>query len=120
MSENNLLEVLKEYAETFNGAEIYWKSDWECWRFDVSGKMFAFFSDKYLTFKNTPEQNEILRETYSFVIPGYYMNKTHWNTIVLSESKFSNDEIKALVLQSYQKIVEKLPKKTQLKLLEEK
>ncbi len=33
--------------------------------------------------KCNPEKAEELRETYACVIPGYHMNKKHWNTIIV-------------------------------------
>ena len=51
-------------------------------------KMFALLSDKggllQLSLKCDPQLAELLRGQYESVMPGYHLNKRHWNTIVLS------------------------------------
>lgn len=52
--------------------------------FKVNGKIFALVSltgDLTINLKCNPEKAIELREMYSFVEPGYHMNKKHWNTI---------------------------------------
>jgi len=46
---------------------------------------------------------ETLRAKYDTVMPGYHLNKKHWNTIVLT-GQLSRDEIKDLINHSYQLI----------------
>lgn len=51
--------------------------------FKVIGKMFALCNiDNFKTFnlKCDPEKSIELRELYSGIIPGWHMNKKHWNT----------------------------------------
>ena len=64
------------------------------------------------TFKGLPEENELLREQYTFIVPGYYANKTHWNSIILKDSTLEEKEYVALLKKSYALTVAKLPKKT--------
>lgn len=54
----------------------------------------------YLNVKTNPEYSELLRNTYSYIIPAYHMNKEHWNTIIVD---YNCDEslVKELILQSY-------------------
>ena len=54
----------------------------------------------YLNIKTDPEYSELLRKTYDYIIPGYHMNKQHWNTIILSE-KCDKELIEELLEQSY-------------------
>ncbi|HNV96617.1 MAG TPA: MmcQ/YjbR family DNA-binding protein, partial [Bacteroidales bacterium] len=54
-----------------------------------------------------------LREKYSSILPGYYMSKKHWNTILLT-SELKDDFILSMVLDSYYLVVKSLPKKQQL------
>lgn len=52
--------------------------------FKVMGKMFALCNiDNFKTFnlKCDPEKSIELRELYSGIIPGWHMNKKHWNTV---------------------------------------
>lgn len=95
----------------------YWT---ECFPFDnktlvfkVFGKMFILFDmDKgdRINVKCNPEKAEELREKYSSILPGYHMNKKHWNTIIF-ESELTDDLILSLVLDSYNLVVKSLPKK---------
>lgn len=39
-----------------------------------------------INLKCDPEKAQLLREQYSFVLPGYHMNKKHWNTIRMEQS----------------------------------
>jgi predicted DNA-binding protein (MmcQ/YjbR family) len=80
----------------------------------VGGKMFAalVINDQPLrvNLKCDPVKAELLREKYPAVKPGYHMNKKHWNTVVLDGS-VPEDEIRAMVDESYALVVKGLPKK---------
>ena len=69
------------------------------------GKMFALISEGKkplrLSLKCDPQLSTLLREKYEEVLPGYHLNKKHWNTIVLS-GQLSWDEIKGLIRHSYE------------------
>ena len=61
--------------------------DWNWVRYKIGGKMFAAVclddADKpyYVTLKLDPMEGEFLRGQYPDILPGYYMNKRHWNSI---------------------------------------
>lgn len=79
----------------------------------VMNKIFALINlDSKLTIslKCDPEKAITLREEYSFVIPGYHLNKQHWNTIYIDDS-ISDLLIKQWIDHSYDLIVKSLPKK---------
>lgn len=82
--------------------------------FKVHGKMFAILSldeqPPRINLKNDPERNIELREEFDWVIPGYHMNKQHWNTIV-AEEWADWDLIQELIEVSYNLVWQKLPKK---------
>jgi predicted DNA-binding protein (MmcQ/YjbR family) len=61
--------------------------------------------------KCEPEKAIELREQYDAIQPGYHMNKKHWNTIVIDGS-LSSALIKEMIDDSYNLIVQSLPKKT--------
>jgi predicted DNA-binding protein (MmcQ/YjbR family) len=79
----------------------------------VEGKMFALvgISDDPLrvNLKCDPEKAEILRELYPAIIPGYHMNKRHWNTIVLDGS-IADQDIFSMIDDSYELVVKGLPR----------
>ncbi|MGO3792501.1 MAG: MmcQ/YjbR family DNA-binding protein, partial [Enterococcus gilvus] len=65
-----------------------------------------------ITLKNLPEKNEELREMYpGVVIPGYYTNKNHWNSIKVANEELNDDTIKQLIETSYRLVYQKLTKK---------
>ncbi|WP_281738617.1 MmcQ/YjbR family DNA-binding protein [Enterococcus dispar] len=111
------IATFKAFGETFKGAKVYFRDDWEVFYFDLQGKMFGMMSDQagedaIITLKNLPEKNEELREVYQdIVIPGYYANKTHWNSIKLASPEVSDEEIKQMIAISYQLVYQKLTKK---------
>lgn len=111
------IATFKAFGETFKGAKVYFRDDWEVFYFDLQGKMFGMMSDQagedaIITLKNLPEKNEELRELYQgIVIPGYYANKTHWNSIKLASPEVSGEEIKQMITISYQLVYQKLTKK---------
>lgn len=63
------------------------QSEWNWIRYHVGGKMFAAIclddegKPYYITLKLEPLEGEFWRGQYKDVIPGYYMNKLHWNSI---------------------------------------
>lgn len=80
----------------------------------VRGKMFllAGLDDipLQINLKGDPENNIVLRAHYSCVIPGYHMNKTHWNTVVCDGS-VPDSLIREWIDTSYDLVVKGLPKK---------
>lgn len=107
------MEEFIEYAKTFKGADVYFRESWDCYYFDLLGKCFAMMTEERITLKGNPEDNLKLRALHSDVTPGYYANKKHWNTIALNTTQLSEDDLKALLLKSYQLVYEKLTKKDQ-------
>lgn len=55
----------------------------------------------YLNIKTNPEYSELLRNSYNYIIPGYHMNKEHWNTIIIND-KVDISLVKELIEQSYE------------------
>ena len=56
------------------------------------------------------------RERHSGVLPGYHMNKSLWNTVLVEHSDLSVKEIKWMIDHSYAEVVKKLTKKLQAEL----
>ena len=72
---------------------------------ETSGdKMFALVPENkkplQVSLKCDPLLAERLREKYESVMPGYHLNKKHWNTIICS-GQLSDQEIKDLINHSY-------------------
>jgi predicted DNA-binding protein (MmcQ/YjbR family) len=68
------------------------------------GKMFALIADGSkplrISLKCDPLLSERLREDYETVLPGYHLNKKHWNTIICT-GQVPDDEIKSLITLSH-------------------
>lgn len=71
------------------------------------GKIVAIVAEKSdpmrVSLKCEPKLAEYLREKYETVLPGYHLNKKHWNTIICS-GQLTNDEIFDLARHSYELI----------------
>jgi len=82
------------------------KAEWRWIRYMIGGKMFvAVCLDEndapyYITLKLKPEDGQILRATYEDVIPGYYCNKVHWNS-VRPDGAVPDEVLRAMVDASY-------------------
>ena len=85
--------------------------------FKVLGKGFLFTGlDREIpaiNLKCEPERAIDLRETYSCILPGYHMNKKHWNTVELT-GEISNSFIFELIDHSYDLVVGGMTKKQQV------
>jgi len=82
--------------------------------YKVMGKMFALTSLDSTPFsinlKCEPERALQLREEYDFVLPGYHMNKKHWNTILVDGS-VKDSLLREWVDHSYDLVAQALPRK---------
>ena len=87
--------------------------------YKVGGKMFATagLSDDVgrMNLKCDPERAADLRERYEAILPGYHMNKRHWNTIVFDGS-LAPSLVQELIEMSYRLVVQGLPKKARERL----
>ena len=81
--------------------------------FKVCDKMFATLSERdgigNMNLKCAPDKAVELRTVFDAVLPGYHMNKRHWNTIVL-DGDIPNGEIERMIENSYSFVVQGLPK----------
>lgn len=73
------------------------------------GKLFAIIQDDSkplrVSLKCDPLLAQNLRDKYESVLPGYHLNKKHWNTIICS-GQLSDDEIRDLARLSYRLVTE--------------
>ncbi|QDH79373.1 MmcQ/YjbR family DNA-binding protein [Echinicola soli] len=83
--------------------------------FKVGGKLFALIDIeqfKSVNLKCNPERAVELREQFTGIIPGYHMNKKHWNTVSFNGS-VPDPLILELVDHSYDLVFQSLPKRLQ-------
>lgn len=80
--------------------------------FKVGGKLFAIIDIlkfESVNLKCDPELAQELRERYEGVIPGYHMNKKHWNTVSFDDS-IPDPLILEWLDHSYELVLKSLPK----------
>jgi len=116
------IETLRAYCLAKNGVEETFPFGENTMVFKVSGKMFLLTSmtDSPLQFnaKCDPDRAIELREQYDAVQPGYHMNKQHWNTVIVDGS-LPKKLLHQLIDDSYNLVVQSLPKKAREELLNE-
>lgn len=113
MKTTTLQNELIEYGKTQKGAEVYFREDWECYYFSLLGKSFGMMNDELITLKGNPQDNTFLRDTYKDIVPGYYANKVHWNSIYLATEEIDIETFKDFIDTSYALVYQGLTKKNQ-------
>lgn len=105
--------TLRNYLTSKPGAVEDFPFDTVTLVLKVGGKMFALIGTDddplRINLKCEPIKAEILRELHPAVLPGYHMNKRHWNTVVLDGSLLDGD-IYSMIDESYKLVVQGLPK----------
>ena len=109
---------LDEYLLAKPGVTKDLQPEWNWIRYHVGGKMFAAIclSDAdepvYITLKLEPLEGEFWRGQYADVIPGYYMNKTHWNSIK-PDGAVPDEIIRDMLDKSYALVLSSFSRKRQ-------
>ena len=84
------LENIREYCLSKSGAEETLPFGPDTLVYKINGKAFLLMGldreDLRFNVKCEPDLAEELRAAYPCVLPGYHMNKKHWNTIVVDGS----------------------------------
>jgi len=104
---------LRAHCLSFAGAEETFPFGPATSVFKVEGKMFALSQldaeSLRVSVKCEPELAEALRGAHAAVIPGYHLNKRHWNTVIVDGS-LPDDAVRDMIEDSYDLVVSKLPK----------
>lgn len=114
-------EWIDEYLLKKPGVTKDLQKDWNWIRYHIGGKMFAAIclddDDKpyYITLKLEPVEGDFWRQKYEDIIPGYYMNKTHWNSIK-AEGNVPDEVLMDLLDKAYSIVLGSLSKKMQREL----
>jgi len=108
---------IDEYCVSKKGVEKDYKVEWRATRYMINNKMFAMqCGDKegkpIITVKLEPIFGQMLRSKYKDIVPGYYMNKEHWNSLYL-EGSVPDEVLEDMLDKSYQIIFGSLSKKAQ-------
>ena len=114
---------LDETLLALPGCEKDFKAEWGWHRYQVGGKLFAATcapgpehkvvgGHEILSVKCDPQLSELLRSQYPDIVPGFYMDKRCWISILLDGS-VSDDLLRKLCADSYSLVFSKLTKKAQ-------
>ena len=99
------IEELREFVLSLNEVEESFPFGEDTLVFKTRNKIFLLVSlssvPLQFNVKCDPEKAVELREQYSSVLPGYHMNKKHWNTVIIDGS-ISRNILQAFIKDSYE------------------
>jgi len=108
------LDGLMSYNSQKVGVEETFPFDEDTLVFKVMGKMFAAtnITDQpfRVNLKCDPEWALELRDMNTEIIPGWHMNKKHWNTVIIGEGGLEQSIILKMIDHSYDLVVNSLTK----------
>jgi predicted DNA-binding protein (MmcQ/YjbR family) len=111
-------EQLHDYLQCKPGAVVDFPFDPMTLVFKVGGKMFALIIlDEHplrMNLKCDPAQAQALRDCFPAILPGYHMNKRHWNALILDGS-LPDELVCSLIDDSYALVVKGLSKSVRQK-----
>lgn len=113
---------IDEFLMNKKGVTKDLQKEWNWIRYQIGGKMFAALcldennKPYYITLKLEPTEGDFLRQQYDDIIPGYYMNKIHWN-FIKPDGNVPDDLLKDLLDKSYGLVLAGFSKKKQLEIL---
>lgn len=110
-----------EYLLAKRAVEKDFQQDWNWIRYKIDGKMFAAIclegeKARFITLKLPPEEGELLRKQYPDVLPGYYMNHLHWNSVCAC-GEVPQEVLRTMLDHAYLTVMHGLSKRRQRELL---
>ena len=114
---------MDEYLLKQAGVTKDLQPDWNWIRYKIGDKLFAAVcmdndgKAVYVTLKLDPLEGEFLRTQYADIIPGYYCNKKHWNSI-RADGNVPDDLVRELLDKSRALVLAGFSKKRQKEILE--
>lgn len=104
---------LRDHCLSFAGAQETFPFGPQTSVFKVDGKIFALSAlgaeSLRVSVKCEPELAQGLRAAHAAVIPGYHLDKRHWNTVILDGS-LEDGAVRDMIEDSYDLIVSRLPR----------
>ncbi len=113
---------MDEFLLSKKGVTKDLQKDWNWVRYHVGGKMFAAIcldhEDKpyYINLKLEPVEGDFWRQQYEDIVPGYYSNKVHWNSIK-PDGEVPDELLKDLLDKSYYLVLHNFSKKRQREII---
>jgi predicted DNA-binding protein (MmcQ/YjbR family) len=95
---------VEEYLLSMPNARLDYPFGEQVAVYKVHDKMFALVTEGSspvkISLKCDPQLAVTLRERYESILPGYHLNKKHWNTVLLT-GQLNWEEVKDLIRHSY-------------------
>lgn len=104
---------IDKYLLSKNGASFDYPFDDKVRVYKVCNKMFALMVDESplkINLKCNPIYALELRSLYDSILPGYHMNKKHWNTVTI-QGDVDDKLLFELIDHSYKSVILGLTKK---------
>lgn len=114
----------EEFLLTLPGVTTNFQPDWHWQRFYVGDKLFAAICQDaegravLITLKLPPTEGAALRARFCDFIPGYYMNKQHWNSVRVG-GDVPEDVVRVALGRAWETVLHSLTKKKRLEIVPE-
>jgi predicted DNA-binding protein (MmcQ/YjbR family) len=113
MTKRELIDICLDFPAVYE--DYPFDEDTTLIRHNGNKKMFALVDHLngrlHITLKCDPFRADFLRQVYKNIIPGYHMNKVHWNTVYMDEGDISLDELHGMIQHSYDLTKPKIKKR---------
>ena len=112
------IEEFRDYCLALPGATEATPFDLDTLVFKVGSKIFALTSIatfSSVNLKCDPEKATQLREEFDHVLPGYHMNKKHWNTVLIGTGATAS-QLREWTRHSYELVRASLPRSVRAEL----
>jgi predicted DNA-binding protein (MmcQ/YjbR family) len=97
-------KTVEEYILSMPNARLDYPFGKEVAVYKAGDKMFALIQEGSdpvrVSLKCDPQLAILLREKYETILPGYHLNKKHWNTVILT-GQLPWEEIQGFITHSY-------------------
>ncbi len=108
------VEEIREYAISKPDVEESFPFGPETLVFKIAGKVFLLMGLEHdplqFNVKCDPERAIELRDEFECIIPGYHMNKKHWNSVIV-DGTLTSKKLKEQIDHSYDLVKPKAKRK---------
>lgn len=103
ITREEVIQFCLTFPEVFEDYPFH-DPNWTCMRIRTSNRIFAWIYERkghiWVNVKCDPQWRDFWRSVFASVVPGYHMNKEHWNSIILDGS-IPTPEIQRMLEESY-------------------
>lgn len=99
----DVIAFCNEFADIYEDYPFH-DPNWTTMRHTSNQKVFAWIYERdsyiWINVKCDPQWRDFWRNAYKSVVPGYHLNKEHWNSIILDGTVLDKD-IQRMIAESY-------------------